>query len=214
MEPMLLGFFILIIWFILYGTFRGLNTEEARKMKAERREAEREEAKRMNELLKAEDAGRREKLDKNKVEQEKISDSKGHGQSSPLSALKKTDSQAHVSKVKKITPLKFTKAAALAQRVTKSADVQSIIQYAHLMNSDAERKEVVVEVNEELKSLYLDELYAELDIKIEDRDHYRQIRSFSIELERCMELGIRQILSDERLVELLGLDASNLRLNG
>ena len=123
--------------------------------------------------------------------------------------LKKTDVESKVSKVKKIVPLKFTKAAAIAQRVAKNADVDSVIKFSHLMSSDAERNEVVVEINEELKPLYVKEICNALEIDAKDYVHYQQLQSFSNELNRCMELGTRQILSDQRLVEALGIDVAN-----
>jgi len=123
--------------------------------------------------------------------------------------LKQTSTQSEVSKVKKIAPLKFTKAAAIAQRVAKNADVDSVIKISHLMSSDAERNEVVVEINEELKPLYVKEICNALEIDAKDYVHYQQLPSFSNELNRCMELGTRQILSDRRLVEALGIDVAN-----
>ena len=77
------------------------------------------------------------------------------------------------------------------------------------MSSDAERNEVVVEINEELKPLYVKEICNALEIDAKDYVHYQQLQSFSNELNRCMELGTRQILSDQRLVEALGIDVAN-----
>jgi hypothetical protein len=118
--------------------------------------------------------------------------------------LKQISTESEVSQVENTVSLKFTKAAAIAQRVAKNADVDSVIKFAHLMRSDAERNEVVLEINEELKPLYVTEIFTALEIDAKDHIHYRQLPSFSNELDRCMELGIRQILSDQRLVEALG----------
>ena len=140
---------------------------------------------------------------------------KGNAGKNPKSVppeLKKTNVESkvsEVSKAKKIVPLKFTKAAAIAQRVAKNADVDSVIKISHLMSSDAERNEVVVEINEELKPLYVKEICNALEIDAKDYVHYQQLQSFSNELNRCMELGTRQILSDQRLVEALGIDVAN-----
>ncbi len=108
------------------------------------------------------------------------------------------------SETKKINPFKFVTAAQIAQDVAKNADVDSIAQFAHLMQSDAEKRQAVGEANEELKPRYLDALYAAFEIDEKDRADYRQEKVFSAELDRCMELGLRQILSDERLTVAFG----------
>ena len=102
----------------------------------------------------------------------------------------------------KLTPLKFATAAEIAQKVGSEADLDPLIKFGHLLGSDQEKRKVLNEINEDLRSKYLEALCKAYEVPEIEEKLYMSKPEFRSELERCVDLGAKQIMHDERVAKL------------
>ena len=103
----------------------------------------------------------------------------------------------------KLKPFKVVEAARIADEVSTTADIDSVIQFASILSSEKEVVKAVQEANEDLRDAYETKVKDLFEKQGIDRESLTA-KAIESEVNRCMKLGLNKICLDERLVPLLG----------